>query len=655
MERQCNDRTAPGEEQDKEAIGSGSRSIGLRLLAKYCSTPARLFANHPEWVHIAIQAFLDWHENMEPVQNDDAIVWFIADSSANWIKTDRTASGTEDKQSWEATAFQAARLLLDSGLPYLHSNLGSHHIDVVQINDSSGVPALVLGVSAPCGSPSPGEIILELGAGFPAFLYLQIERDARSRMLEEQVLQERESRKKELFFEMAHELHSKIDTDEILAEIIRRIQEFYPDASIDLLMTQDHPRSKLPVKPLRFAGMEEDTCTRAFMEGQILLNNKDGAGREYEMAVPISGKQGIYGVMHLHSCKTPFGQSDVQIMKILSEAAGSAFENAKLYEQSNILVNELRLINELTKQLNQSLKINEIFNFACTELLQIFLADFCCILQIDPSSRTFVVQATNVPAMLHETFDDYSGFAGMVCESKEPVIIPDYWANPSVTSKLMQITGARSLIAAPIMAGDEAKGVVLVAQRIPGFFTYDNYKLLQVLAGHVGLAVANASLHAEVRRMVITDNLTGLFARHYLDEQVGYHQKKDFCGSLIVVDIDHFKSVNDTYGHQVGDKILIQVSRIIRASIRETDIAARWGGEELAIYLPQVMTEQAVRIAERIRTKVEAETEPSVTVSCGVSEWNWQDEKISVETLFYRSDMALYKAKHDGRNSVKVG
>ena len=122
--------------------------------------------------------------------------------------------------------------------------------------------------------------------------------------------------------------------------------------------------------------------------------------------------------------------------------------------------------------------------------------------------------------------------------------------------------------------------------------------------------MSNATLHAEVRRMVITDNLTGLFARHYLNERIGRKQLRDSSGSLIVVDIDHFKKINDTYGHQVGDNILIQVSGIIRTSIRDSDIAARWGGEELAIYLPLLGIEQTERVAERIRYRVENETNP---------------------------------------------
>ncbi|MEH7087239.1 GGDEF domain-containing protein, partial [Neobacillus drentensis] len=195
----------------------------------------------------------------------------------------------------------------------------------------------------------------------------------------------------------------------------------------------------------------------------------------------------------------------------------------------------------------------------------------------------------------------------------------------------------------------------MLSHRDPNYFSYDNFKLFQVLSTHIGLAIANASLHAKVQRMANHDHLTGLYARHYLNDHVNQKQKIDFCGSLIVVDIDHFKQINDTYGHQTGDEILCQVSEVIRTSIRETDIAARWGGEELAIYFPQLTKTQTLRVAERIRTRVEAETSPGVTVSCGISEWNWDDEKISVESLFYKADMALYQAKHGGRNQIQVG
>jgi diguanylate cyclase (GGDEF)-like protein len=490
-------------------------------------------------------------------------------------------------------------------------------------------------------------------------LALEKERNRNEKLAQLQVWNGKEAEKRDMLFQAAKKFHSMIDVDHVLIELLNYLKRLCKDAEVELFITQDQHISSVTVKPLNFSGAAGDPSTRAFMEGRLIYEfdasidtNKEGKS---VIAAPLSGKQGVYGVVRLEMKEDHIELPDIQSISMLADTAGTALENAILYEQSNLLVHELRLINEITKRLNQSLKLKEIFNYASFELIQIFGADYCCILRLDRSIDRFVVQATNLPELYFEKFELDNGYCGHVYATKEPVIISDYLKQNKTSSKLMDMTGARSLLASPIMVKGEVVGVILVAHKKPLFFTYDNYKLLQVLSGHIGLAITNASLHDDVRRMVITDNLTGLYVRHYLNEQVTQLQKKDFCGSLIVVDIDLFKLVNDTYGHQIGDKILIHVSDIIRSSIRETDIAARWGGEELAIYLPQITIEQTVRIAERVRMRVQAETDPRVTVSCGVSDWNWQDDKLSVESLFYKADMALYEAKNSGRNQVKIG
>ncbi|MFD2612889.1 sensor domain-containing diguanylate cyclase [Paenibacillus gansuensis] len=466
---------------------------------------------------------------------------------------------------------------------------------------------------------------------------------------------QRESDLREELFRTAQKMHTKIDVESVLSELIAICEKVFPEAKADLYLSQDNGSNQPKVQPLVF-NAEMDIRTRAFMEGQLIRETVETPlGAYCTVAAPLIGKQGVYGVLQLTCHEDGVTSSHLHFISLLASTAGNAFENAKLYEQSNLLISELRLINEITKRLNQSLKLNDIFEFATNELIEIFGAEFCCILQLDKQTDKLVVQASNLHTMNNALFSKDYGYSGIVFATKEPVIVSDYmYHSDRMTSQLMEITSSRSLIGAPIIVNDEVIGTILVTHRLANFFSYENYKLLQVLSGHIGLAMTNASLHAEVRRRVITDNLTGLYARHYLDEQVNLQQKQDFCGSLILVDIDFFKRVNDTFGHQVGDEILIQVAAIIKTSIRDTDIAARWGGEELAVYLPQVTIEQTIRIAERIRSRVARETKPRVTVSCGISEWSWEDDKISVEALFYKADMALYEAKHQGKNQIRI-
>ncbi|MBW7453781.1 sensor domain-containing diguanylate cyclase, partial [Paenibacillus sepulcri] len=424
---------------------------------------------------------------------------------------------------------------------------------------------------------------------FRVLFYSHLERVFVQNLLIRQQSSEKEAFRRDTLFQTAKRLHDQNEVTSVLNVLLVDVENLYPHAEVDLYLSQDHVNGDPRVKPLMLRHSAADLYAQAFLEGKPVMEYEDDA--LFKLAIPMSGKQAVYGVLSVTMKKKYLEDSDIGALVMLCDTAGSAFENAKLFEQSNLLIGELQLINELTKRLNQSLHLKEIFQFAMSELLHIFKADYCNVLQLNNETNVFKMMASNLPSAANEIYSTSHGFCGIVYETKEPLIISDYQSTPVVSSKLMDGTGSRSLIAAPIMANTEVVGVIMVTHKSPNYFSYDNYKLLQVLSIHIGLAVTNASLHAEVRRMVITDNLTGLRARHYLNEQIQARQRKDKCGSLVLVDIDYFKKVNDTYGHQIGDRILISVSEVIRSCIRESDIAARWGGEELAVYLPQIRSE----------------------------------------------------------------
>lgn len=186
------------------------------------------------------------------------------------------------------------------------------------------------------------------------------------------------------------------------------------------------------------------------------------------------------------------------------------------------------------------------------------------------------------------------------------------------------------------------------------FFTFNQFKLLESLIYHSTLAFINSMLHEEMQRLAITDQLTRLYSRNYLDEKINESMQSDMQGTFILFDIDDFKQVNDTYGHLTGDDVIIQVSNLILANKRSTDIAARWGGEELALYLPEVDITQGMRVAERLVNVVQKSTSPSVTLSGGIAYWKMTTPNDTVTKLFNRADQALYEAKRAGKNQVVV-
>lgn len=464
---------------------------------------------------------------------------------------------------------------------------------------------------------------------------------------------DREVQRREVLHEVMRHIHDHIDVDAVILQIIDGVCKLLPAAKIEVYLSQDHRSENPHVKELMFNSTGDELVMQVFMSGESCYFEREDHSLEVVMA--LTGKQGSYGVLKLmfNSDQHP-DSSDMQLVQLIVETAGTAFENARLHEQANTVIQELRFINDLTKRINQSLRLRDVFHDSTFELIRVFRADFCMLLQLESDEDSFEVVSSNRAEMNGVKISGTSGLFGYIRSIREPIFISDSEEHAVEHVHFFEQLRLRSIIAVPLFGGGEMVGIVVVADKKSHFFSYDNYKLLQMLASHLGLAIANATLHAQVKRLADKDQVTGLFARHYLDQQINRQLKNDFCGSLIVMDIDLFKHINDTYGHQIGDDILRQVADIIRSSIREADIAARWGGEEFAAYLPQLNAAQTMKVAERIRMRVLKETEPRVTVSCGIADWSWKHDKISVEALFYQADMALYDAKNTGRNQVRT-
>jgi len=174
------------------------------------------------------------------------------------------------------------------------------------------------------------------------------------------------------------------------------------------------------------------------------------------------------------------------------------------------------------------------------------------------------------------------------------------------------------------------------------------------------LSTERAEMMQELKKLAITDGLTGLFnSRHFykqLDMEVDRIKRYNHSISILIIDIDHFKDYNDLYGHMEGDKVLVNIGKLIKSCLRRMDTAYRYGGEEFTVILPETTNQDAVIVAERIRRTVEAESfspdpnkKMSITVSIGTTEYE-PEERIS--SFVQRADKALYISKDLGRNRV---
>ncbi|MBF0290953.1 MAG: GGDEF domain-containing protein, partial [Nitrospinae bacterium] len=214
----------------------------------------------------------------------------------------------------------------------------------------------------------------------------------------------------------------------------------------------------------------------------------------------------------------------------------------------------------------------------------------------------------------------------------------------------------------PVELGTEVFGVLNLNGNANGFFDRLDLNRVRLVCETLAGSLGNHMRHEQMNKLAITDGLTKLFNHRYFQERLAqeFERAKRFSQdlSLILMDIDFFKRVNDTYGHPVGDAILKAVATRISAHLRKIDLTARYGGEEFAILLPQTNVEMALAVAERIREDMAAkpvETDKgdlTVTISLGVCDTSVNGVTGGAD-LVKKADEALYAAKKDGRNRVK--
>ncbi len=259
-------------------------------------------------------------------------------------------------------------------------------------------------------------------------------------------------------------------------------------------------------------------------------------------------------------------------------------------------------------------------------------------------------------------FKDNAGLASMVVKNRHYLPAggePREVSAPIYTRKV-KLEDAKSLLVLPLLSADEAIGTLTLVARAEKRFSNDVREMLAVIANQVAISLQNGFLYKKMETMATTDGLTGLtnhrsFQSRF-EDLLQRAQRHNHKVALLLCDVDHFKKVNDNYGHPMGDEVLRRVAKVLQEVPRKIDIPARYGGEEFAVILDNVDVIQAKSVAERIRTeiaKVVVETDKgglSVTESIGVVVF--PDDGHDRATLIERADLALYHAKHTGRNRV---
>lgn len=222
----------------------------------------------------------------------------------------------------------------------------------------------------------------------------------------------------------------------------------------------------------------------------------------------------------------------------------------------------------------------------------------------------------------------------------------------------------KSHLTLPLAVEGEIIGCTSLNSDQPNAFDAQDLQFFSVIGYQMASTLRHFQRFSSVKSMAIYDTLTSLYNRRFFEERLGIETQKSFYGgtplSLVMVDIDHFKKVNDTFGHLEGDKVLCKIASLLKDSVRKKDTVARYGGEEFVLILPGAGLEESAMIAERIRRLVEntpmqiiGQAQINLTVSLGISNFPIHRPN-SKEELVKMADQALYEAKEEGRNRVCI-
>ncbi|MFW6150371.1 MAG: diguanylate cyclase [Chloroflexota bacterium] len=432
------------------------------------------------------------------------------------------------------------------------------------------------------------------------------------------------------------------------------------DSSIaDLTIRQDSPvlswlkrearlltRADLSILP-EFQGLwsgEKEALTAARVEMLLPLLHR----RELVALLAVGTKAN----QRLHTTE------EVDLMYSVANQVAASMEKQYLYEQLEQRDRELRLINYLTGIVTSSLDIQGMFENFATELGKVSSLDFAILTSTEAEHLGVLALAGPVRpgGLSHSRVPLHGTATEWVAEHRKSLYEPDLkehsacWPGPALRE-----ADLRSALHLPLVARDEVIGSLTIASREADAYDQTERRLLERLALQIGTPIENSRLYSRALQRSRVDELTGLFNRRHfeerLNEEMSRHARRGSAFSIVILDLDSFKTYNDMHGHPTGDRLLKRVGELLNTHIRTGDQAFRYGGDEFVLLLPETTCEEAQTVAERVKEHVgRQDAHTGVTCSMGLA--SYPSDAVMPRELVDVADTALYYAKMTGGNRV---
>lgn len=361
----------------------------------------------------------------------------------------------------------------------------------------------------------------------------------------------------------------------------------------------------------------------------------------------------------------PFHPEDRDVLVKAAEQIRRTMDNERLVVQLERSKHEQNILYEASQTFGAALTPAQVIEAGTTAVEKIVAHDFVALTRYIPGEKRHCVEfaagrgAANVQDL---AFKDNHGLISMVVQNRHYLPLKGNFDphQQFVFTRRSSLSGLRSVLVMPLLAQDRALGTLVLGAERADAFTESARTSLEVISTQLAVSLANAQAVRRLEEMATTDGLTGcLNKRAFMEEFEAKLAAAERFGrrlSLLVTDIDHFKGVNDTHGHAMGDVVLKSLGALLQQTKRQTDLVARFGGEEFCVLCEETDTDGAILLAERVREELERQVYPTekgnlhVTTSIGVATFPRHAQ--SSRALFEAADQALYEAKHAGRNRV---
>jgi len=479
-----------------------------------------------------------------------------------------------------------------------------------------------------------------------------------------------------ILYDASQAVLSTFDLDEVLRQILAIADDYFHLKNVAILLL-DPKDQKLHVRtqigwdegqqeiPMKLG--EGITGTAAKLKRPIYAPDVSKDPRyipssqvtRSEVAIPLMVGDKVVGVLDCQSDRVDsFDSETIDLLTLFSTQASMALQNAKLYSLEQRRAMQLEAINAIAKQTTAVLDLEDLLEKVCSLVLESFPVDHVSVLLKE--EEALVMRA------------HHGRLTPCVGEHEQLPANAGLWSEAFHTGKtLAQKVGSegdaretfkesRSRMCIPLISFGQTMGVLVLDSKEEEAFNPADAGPLESVADICATAIQNAHYVERVRHLANIDGLTGIFNRRYFEKQIADELERsrryDTELTVMMVDIDHFKRLNDEFGHLLGDEVLRQASSIFSQQLRKNDVVCRYGGEEFAILLPQTNFQQAQTVAEKLRKVVEGWQFPGVprpvTISAGIASCpahgNTRDDVVKA------ADAALYVAKQSGRNCIVV-